>query len=322
MNYYCTIIDENYLAKAIVLWQSCIKLNKNSKFIFFCMDELSSKYLDKFSDNQTIVIPHDEFASEALKQVRKTRSTGEYCWTAKPVALEFIFKKFQDVCWAFYLDADAMFFSSLDQYLGDYSAQIILTPHNFSVRFKRYENIVGSYNAGFVGIKNSPIGSDALRFWLSNCLNKCSSKPDSSSYADQKYLNDLSCYEDTKVHFPWLLGINVGPWNIEGYQIAKNKNSMVMIESVPLIFYHFQSLKLNKNRESSFYAGSYELKKDVKDLIYHPYVEALKAAYELIRHDLKNFNCGIFIDQSKNFRLKDIAKFLIRPLRNKMKIEI
>lgn len=286
------------------------------------MDELSCKYLTKFSDGKTIVISHDEFASEALKQVKKTRSTGEYCWTAKPVALDYIFNNFKDVCWAFYLDADAMFFSSLDQHLQDYSSQIILTPHNFSVRFKRYENTVGSYNAGFVGIKNTSIGSDALRSWLSNCLNKCSSRPDSSSYADQKYLNDLRYFEETKDHFPWLLGINVGPWNIEGYQISKGKSGMVMIESVPLIFYHFQGLKLNKNRDSSLYTGSYELNQNAKDLIYHPYVQDLKSSYELIRRDLKNFNHGISNDQCNNWRIKDIAKFLLKRSRNKMKIEI
>jgi hypothetical protein len=279
------------------------------------MDELSHEYLSKFSSDITRVISHDVFALEELKKLRSERSTGEYCWTAKPIVLEYILKKYINANWAFYLDADAMFFSSLDDHLVRCTLPYIITPHNFSSSYKKLEKVVGSYNAGFVGIKNKTIGLEALKIWKQSCLSKCSSKPDVNTYADQKYLNEFGEISDLMEQFPSLLGVNVAPWNIEKFALSRGPNGLIMVDSEPLIFYHFQGLKLKKG-SSTLYAGNYQLTDIVKENIYLPYITQLKGAFQLIRASIEGFNFGIESSPIGWRRVKEMSKKIIRPTKN------
>jgi len=322
VNYYCTIFDQHYLSRALALWRSFLKFNPKSTFIFFCMDSFSYDYLSKIDSDRTIVVSHEKFAPSELKKLRSERSTGEYCWTAKPIALEFILENFADVKWAIYLDADAMFFNGLDEHIESIEPPFLLTPHNFSKNLKKLEKVVGRYNAGFVGIKNTVTGIKVLNGWRRNCLTKCSSKPDTFTYADQKYLNEFEKDSNSKCQPFGLTGVNVAPWNVNNYDLSISSAGSIVIGSEPLIFYHFQGMKLKKNAPSCLYGGNINLKNFVVENIYLPYLQELSKAYQLIREDFKNFESGIEANKRGFKLLKDKTRSLFHPARNLLDIKI
>ena len=63
---YCTIFDDNYLARAIALYESLLQVNKMATFAFFCIDEKSFLLLSTLDLERTIIVKHDDFATAEL----------------------------------------------------------------------------------------------------------------------------------------------------------------------------------------------------------------------------------------------------------------
>jgi hypothetical protein len=141
---YCTIFDSNYLARALVLHSSLMRVNRDALFAFFCIDERSAELLDMLQLERSIVIRHEEFSSPELAKIQPLRNRGEYCWTCKPIAIEYLMGRIQNADWVVYVDTDMMFFSDPDAVLVGQAAHYLLTPHRFHRKFIGFEKGAGS----------------------------------------------------------------------------------------------------------------------------------------------------------------------------------
>ena len=290
MKYFFTIVNYNYVLRGLALYKSFEKIRKkDERFIVITVDKKSYQILKK--QKSLISIKSEEFECFDLKKIKKERKINEYCWTLKPIGIDYIFKKFLDSKWVTYLDSDSMIYKSFSQeYKKNYD--VILTPHRCQTEhFKEIENNVGDFNAGFIAFKNTTNGKNVLNFWKKKCLNWCFDIPDKSRYADQKYLNEIP-KKFNKIQTKPSVGLNLAPWNI-----ATNEKSLEIPEKLQksLSFYHDFLVK-NKTFQS----------------IYKPYIYLLKHTYCEIKKDNQTFK----IQNEFFFSLKFILKKIIFGIKN------
>ncbi len=192
---YATVIDANFVLRALALRQSLEPYIENKTFAFFCTDDTAADALERLNLGNSRVLRPGQFETEDLLRVRGTRSANEYCWTVKPAALLQSMDMDGNLDWVVYVDADMMAFSDPDEALVEAHrahASALLTPHNFSgTEFSGLEKTVGRFNAGYVAFRCTPEGREILGCWFERCLEKCSRIPDEHSYGDQKYLDDM-----------------------------------------------------------------------------------------------------------------------------------
>ena len=114
---YCTIFDDNYLARALALYESLMRVNATATFAFFCIDAKSARILTALELERAIIVSHDAFATAEFLGLRAGRSQGEYCWTCKPFALLYLMRSVPQADWVVYVDTDMMFFADPDDAL-------------------------------------------------------------------------------------------------------------------------------------------------------------------------------------------------------------
>ena len=111
-----------------------------------------------------------------------------------------------------------------------------------------------------------------------------------STYADQKYLDDLMAAFPTG-RASDLPGLNAAPWNIGRYRVSR-RGECVLLDEDLLLLYHFQALRLLNRRWVDLYAGNYRLGPAVRTLIYGPYVQQLAESYRVLRGLRPGFDLG------------------------------
>ena len=278
---YSTIFDEAYLPRALALHASLMRVNTTARFAFFCIDEKSADLLETIAPERAIFIRHDQFSTPELMKIRAHRSRGEYCWTSKPIALRYLARTMTDADWLVYVDADMMFFSDPDLVLPDKDKHYMLTPHRFHKAFKQYEHSVGDFNAGYMAARRSPKGLQVIDWWSARCIESCSVVPTKTTFADQKYLDQMPLLFPFGDVMP-SLGLNAAPWNIESYRINV-RNGHVYLGEYLLVLYHFQGLKVLSDSLVDLYGGNIRLSSSLRKLVYMPYIKRLMDAQKKLR---------------------------------------
>ena len=87
----------------------------------------------------------------------------------------------------------------------------------------------GTYNVGWVGVRNDPDGIAVIRWWREQCIEWCYDHVDGDRYADQGYLDSFSRLS-TRVKSVDNVGANLAPWNIANYRIDF-RDGRVMIDA-------------------------------------------------------------------------------------------
>ena len=271
---YSTVIDVNFLSRALVLYESIRQHSPNAHFAFFCLDQMSLDTLDPLNLDRAFVFASEACETEELLAVKATRKTNEYCWTLKPFVIDYSRSLDHGFEWSVWLDADMWALGNIDDVIGSYSeSSCLLTPHRFSKDYKHFESTVGHYNAGFAAFRNSAAGVKALHWWAERCLESCPAVPNSFAYGDQKYLDQLAI-DFSRVSAVGSLGFNAAPWNIFGSSIEQQAGR-VFLEGDELILYHFQAFKMLGHRVFDYYADARRLSKEARSFIYRPYARAL-----------------------------------------------
>ena len=195
--------------------------------------------------------------------------------------MDYLLEKF-DPLYAVYADVDTYFFSNPTLGIDFINFEYQLTPHNFSVRFRKFLLNSGEFNAGYFAVKNSINGKKIIARWMSLCVDSCTSEAHNDRYGDQKYLENIS-REFPNRDSRKIIGLNVAPWNIENYEI-NNHNSIIRVDGSDLVFYHFQALAIFEDLVMTLYCGPLRLSQDVINIIYLPYIEQITLAYKDIKY--------------------------------------
>ena len=142
--------------------------------------------------------------------------------------------------------------------------------------------------------KNNEDGITALTWWRERCLEWCYARAEDGKFGDQKYLDDWTT-RFKGVHVLQHRGGGVAPWNVQQFDIAKENNSMILVDKksgkhYPLVFYHFHGVKFYTGSFVSCCAPVYDISSVAKEWIYIPYFKKLKKVEAQLKLQGISFN--------------------------------
>jgi hypothetical protein len=292
---YCTLFDSYYLTRGLALHESLTKVHSDFCLYIFAFDDNTKFTLTEMKLENAVIIGLNEFEDEELLKVKPNRSKAEYCFTCTPSVIKYAIEKYK-LPSCTYLDADMYFYSSpLPAFAELNSYPVGLSPHNYSPEYDMAKDS-GKYCVQFVYFKNTTEGMQPLNWWRNECIKWCYARVEDGKYGDQKYLDSFSTLF-ANVHDIEHAGIGVAPWNIKRFKfILKNKKIILKNNrhESEVIFYHYQSLKIDFNKKIIQLGKWYDLSEKAVELFYIPYIERL-IYYE---NKLKNLELNI-----KEFKL-------------------
>lgn len=306
---FCTLFDINYIHRGLALHNSLKKHCPQFHLWILCMDDEVFSILQKLKLDSVTLIKLQDFEDEDLLSVKNERTRAEYCWTCTSSLMVYVFKKFNiDICT--YIDSDIFFYSNpsiLLNELRDNSS--IITEHRYTKKYDQTETS-GKYCVQFMTFRNNQQGLHILEWWRNQCIKWCFARFEEGKFGDQKYLDDWT-ERFEGVHVLQNVGGGVAPWNVQQYEISKEKNDIFVSEKnnkSKLIFYHFHELKITK--DNKLHLGSYELSSLVIKLLYATYInELLLTEKELFK---KGFNLSLFQPIPSRSIIMSLLKYIRR----------
>lgn len=240
-----TICALNYLGKALVLRNSYLRYHPESDFFILLIDRKNPEALPKTPGVTYLWIEDlciDSFSHYAFKFDVIELSTN-----VKAIVMKKLLTTYQQVL---YIDPDIQIFSYLSPVLNALQdSSIVVTPHSMTpildgknpsdVDFSRF----GSFNLGFVGVRQCSEAMNFLDWWSDRCLQLGYYEPQLGLAVDQKWIDLAPCY------FPNLRilrnpGLNVAFWNLHERQLSRRDGEWVVNDSEPLYFFHFSSFNI------------------------------------------------------------------------------
>lgn len=277
---YCTYFDHNYMSRGLALYHSLQRHAPGARLWVLCLSEPCHRTLTKLALPNLVLRSLAEFEAEdpEVAATRSTRSALEYYFTCSPAWMRFVASKEREAEWVTYLDGDLFFFESPEAIYRELrDASVAIIPHRYPARIARLRKF-GTYNVGWVGVRNDPSGAAVIRWWREKCIEWCHDYVDGDRFADQGYLDSFPELS-SRVKVIENVGANLAPWNVGNYQIEFRDSAVMIDVRNPLIFFHFQGLKrelgcfvFNSHRR---YRAPFS--SDMRNYVYKPYVDELLA---------------------------------------------
>ena len=309
--HYCTYFDKNYLVKALAMIES-LSMHEKGEFVLFavCLDELTRLTMEKLHLPNVIAVPLHEIErnDRQLQAAKKNRTLVEYYWTLTPTVIERIFEMAADAEVVTYLDADLFFYSSPDPIFRELSGNsVLIHGHRFSPELAELETY-GKYNVGLLCFRNDSSGRQALDWWRDRCIEWCYDRIEDGKYGDQLYLNDWpERFANTRVLEN--IGAGVAPWNHAQYGYSCTQQGNVLVDAMPLVFYHFHAFTfVTPDIVIPAKIPHYLLKEEILRLIVLPYLYALSRAIDTCRQVFPDFNSGLCNDKVLTNALTFVAR--------------
>lgn len=147
----------------------------------------------------------------------------------------------------FYFDPDMVVFHELTEMIDDLRANnIILTPHltdpETTLRGIEDNELSalkhGSYNLGYIGVRNTDEGKRFADWWSHRLKHYCREDIPAGIFTDQKWIDLVPSFFEG-VHIMRHPGYNVASWNMTNRHIKKVGPMKYTVNDRPLVFYHF-----------------------------------------------------------------------------------
>jgi len=342
-NEFCTLFDRNYLPRGLVLYRSLERVCADFRLRVFCMDDETQTVLERMALPNLSVIGLAELERHdpELLAVKPTRTQLEYCWTATPSVCAYSLDVEPELEQITYLDADLMFFTDPAPIFDELGADsVLIVPHRYAPQWQHLEATSGTYNVQFMTFKRDERGLRALGWWRERCLEWCYNRVEDGKLGDQKYLDDWpERFEG--VHVLEHVGGGLAPWNVANHALAE-ENGQPQVDGRPLVFYHYQSLKLYRGitrlRQTGLLANScrltrgtlpivwtteYKMSERELDLVWEPYVLEIADTVAAIRRHGGDRRAG-FVPIDRRILVRrgasSAARRLFRPNRAKQPV--
>jgi glycosyltransferase involved in cell wall biosynthesis len=257
----CTIIAKNYLAQARVLAESFLTHHPGAQFFVLLTDEPPHGWNASKEIFETILL--SELGIENINAMRFQYTIKELNTAVKPFLLEHLLWK-RGMERILYLDPDILVLAPLEPLYHDLTlANVLLTPHLLHpiegdvYPGERVMMRVGTYNLGFIGVRQSGETKQFLVWWGKRLQNHCIEDVHSGLFVDQKWI-DLApgffkgfavCRDP---------GCNVAYWNLQERPIVQEKNGYT-VRGFPLRFFHFSGYRPESPKKLTMYTSSHTL---------------------------------------------------------------
>ncbi len=291
--HFTTVVSRDHLYKFLAMNSSLQENAGGYKLYVLCADDEVYDVIKAIPFKNLVLVQLQEIEDEALLEAKSNRLFHAYCWTLKPVFLNYIMQFFPDAHYFAHLDADLFFFGDPAALFAENpTASLYLTHHRNAKDFEPFYEITGIYNTGFVGCKRDLTSLAAIDEWAKKCIAHCPIKeePQRKLFGDQRYVEDWPD-KYKKVHILESIGANAALWNITNYKVTR-KGGQILLDKVPLIFYHFSGLSIISRYEFNLCWYYHIQDEKVVSQIYHPYLERLSAAIGGMQKYFPGFKWG------------------------------
>lgn len=274
MALFVTAFDQGFWIKGHTLLKSfAIQKDKKDRIFSFCLDSETFEFFSKQFPQLADFVPASDTLPEEVLSLRNVRNPTEYACTVKPFFLKHAMHFAEEGEWVFWIDSDAQFFAGSEQIYAGATGDVFLSHHRFNHEFLSSEPIVGSFNGGLVGFKKSREGKSALDWWAARCLEDCPNLPSTGKYLDQKYLEGLN--QRFLTHVDRSRGVNMAPWNLSEGDILEKRDRYFYLGESPLVFFHFQGLKIYHPNWVDFFGGNWVVPKGIR-VVYDEHLKGLR----------------------------------------------
>jgi hypothetical protein len=250
MTTHCfTSLSFSYLAKARVLAATLKRFHPDWVFTACIADREPGGFtLDLTREPFDRVIWADELPLQNARGWMFQHDVVEACTAVKGPALQLLIET--DATKIFYLDPDIAVFGSLDRMVEMLDeASILLTPHQLEPEVDTQaiiDNEIcslahGTYNLGFLAIRNDAVGRAFARWWNDRLVAYCVDDKPSGIFVDQKWCDLVPALFD-RVRIVRDPGYNVASWNLSHRRITITDGGDILVNGQPLRFFHYTKL--------------------------------------------------------------------------------
>ena len=270
---FCTVMDRNYVTRGLALYQSLRQHGPGYELYVLCMDDAAWAVLDSLGLKGMRLVRLQTVMEEHLRRASEDRTVIELSYTCKSFFMRWLLRQNPDIGLLSLVDSDLFFFSDPGVALEELGpGSVGITEHRYAARFEpEVLRDGGIYNAGWVCIRRDESGLACLEDWTNRCLEWCYNRVEDGKCCDQKYLDDWpQRFEGVVVSQH--KGVNLAPWNVQNYDVTL-RNGQVMVDGVPVVFYHFSGLQ--QVAKWLYQSGLESATGAVRKWIYRPYVRTL-----------------------------------------------
>jgi hypothetical protein len=263
VEHFVTILDSAFLPQGLALHRSLQKLMEDFRLWVICVDEGASCAVTAMSDVTIEAISAADFEDETLRDLRRQRTVGEYCWTLTPIAPKVVFEREPAATRVTYLDADMYALAPLAPIFDEFERSgrsVLITEHAYAPEHDMAA-ISGRFCVQFVTFVRDD--SEVVRqWWEDRCIEWCFNRAVEGRFGDQMYLDDWPERFPDHVHVLERRSAMLAPWNATRFPLSE------------AILYHFHQLRTTKY--GPFDVGSYPLPGPLWRDAYVPYVALLR----------------------------------------------
>lgn len=299
MEHYVTLFDSLFLPHGLALLRSMQRHAGRFTLWVLCMDDATHAVLERLALPEVRLLRLAEWETDALRRVRPTRSTGEYCWTLTPFAPRFVFDADPSVARVTYLDADMWFRRSPEPIFKEFEASgkaVLITDHGYAPELDQSET-AGQYCVQFVVFERHA-GEPVRQWWADRCLEWCFARLEDGRFGDQKYLEQWPVLFGSAVHVLERTELILGPWNAGRFPYTS------------CVAWHFHGARLVPSRRGRpvLALGDYIIPVPTLANIYKKYLSDLRACLQ----DLKGvgFSARLWPRPTLWARAKTLIYFL------------
>jgi hypothetical protein len=246
----CTIVSPNYLAYARTLSASYLEQHPDDRFFVLLVADFNDATpfaTEVFTPVLLSEIGLEDVRAEAMKYEILELNTN-----VKPTFMKYLIAHYS-LDRLTYLDPDIFVYGPLTPVFAALeSNDAVLTPHLTTPVFDgkqpgEQEMLYnGTYNLGFIAVRNSPEALHLLSWWERRCLDLGFSEGRTGLFVDQKWMN-LAPGLFSHVAILRHPGCNMAYWNLNDRTLAGAPAhpmvvSPVVAEPVPLCFFHFSGV--------------------------------------------------------------------------------
>ena len=250
----CTIIAKNYLPMARVLAESWNKYHPDAPLFVLLLDSPEGFFSPEGEQFTTLLIR--ELGIPNLPGFLFKYSILEASTAVKPYFLRHLFADYS-IKKLLYLDPDIQIFGLLDELsaaLDD--SNVVLIPHLTTPippdgASPTDHDILqaGSYNLGFLGLRDGETSRALLDWWSDKLYHQCIIAFEKNLFVDQRWM-DLVPGLFSGVRIWRDPGYNIAYWNLHERQVTA-EGETVSVNGRPLRFFHFSGYHPDEPRKIS-----------------------------------------------------------------------